>query len=115
MPHSELISGINNGNILNILVTADFLKLENVYEMAWNDYFVPNFNTTIDQCKLDLTTISPRVTNDVADRIPLESLLNLKDRSDKFISNIFRHRIDTMLASVQFFQCKVCHRILTKE
>ena len=75
--------------------------------MAWNDYFVPNFNSTIDQCKLDLTTISPRVTNDVAERIPLENLLNLKDRSDKFISNIFRHRIDTMLANMQFFQHKM--------
>ena len=43
-----------------------------------------------------MTTISPRVTNDVAERISLENLLNLKDRSDKFISNIFRHRIDTL-------------------
>ena len=48
VPFSEIICEINNGNILNILVTADFLKLENVYEMAWNDYFVPNFNSTID-------------------------------------------------------------------
>jgi len=30
-----MIDEINHGNVLNIMVTADFLKLENVYEMVW--------------------------------------------------------------------------------
>ena len=91
---------INHSNVLNILVTADFLRLENIYEMAWQDYFSPKFNSVIDECTLDLTTISPRVTADVAKRIPLESLLVLKERSDKFISNVFRNKIDQLLAHV---------------
>ena len=97
------------------MVTADFLKLDHVYEMAWEDYFYPKFSSIIDECKLDLTTISLRVTQDVAERIPLETLLLLKERSDKFLSNIFRHKIDLLLAKVQFYQCKVCLRILTEE
>ena len=111
----NMINEINHMNVLNILVTADFLKLENIYEMAWHDYFLPKFNSIIDECDLDLTTISQKVTQDVAERIPLENLLILKDRQDKFISNIFRHRIDVMLSKVQFFQCKVCLRLLTEE
>ena len=44
----EMVSEINHENVLNIMVTADFLKLEKVYEMAWQDYFVPKFNSIID-------------------------------------------------------------------
>ncbi len=55
---------------------------------------MPKFNSVVDECTLDLTTISSRVTHDVAKRIDLESLLKLKDRADKFISNVFRNRID---------------------
>ena len=112
---SELVNEINHENVLNILVTADFLKLDNIYEMAWHDYFLPKFNSIIDECQLDLTTISPRVTQDVAERMPLENLLLLKDRNDKFVSNIFRHRIDVMLSKIQFHQCRVCYRLLTEE
>ena len=111
----DLVDNINHTNVLNIMVTADFLKLENIYEMAWQDYFFPKFNSIIDECTLDLTTISSKVTMDVAERVPLEYLLDLKERSDKFVSNVFRHRIDQKLAKVSFFQCRVCYRILTEE
>ena len=86
-----------------------------MYEMAWQDYFSPNFNSIIDDCTLDLTSISQRVAHDVAERIPLEKLLKLKERNDKFVSNVFRHRIDILLANVKFYQCKVCWRLLTLE
>ena len=76
----DMQSEINHNNVLNIMVTADFLKLENIYEMVWQDYFFPKFNSVIDECTLDLTTICQRVTNDVAERVPLELLLQLKDR-----------------------------------
>ena len=46
----ELVHEINHDNVLNILVTADFLKLDNIYEMAWHDYFLPQFNSIIDDC-----------------------------------------------------------------
>lgn len=71
--------------------------------MAWRDYFLPKFNSIIDECQLDLTTISPRVTQDVAERMPLKNLLLLRDRQDKFVSNVFRHRIDVMLSKIQFY------------
>lgn len=45
-----LISEINHKNILNIVVTADFLQLNDVYEMAWQDYLLPKFNSVLDDC-----------------------------------------------------------------
>ena len=53
-----MVDEITHTSILNIIVTAEFLKLENVYEMAWGDYFLPKFNAVIDECSLDLTSIS---------------------------------------------------------
>ena len=111
----EMANEIDHKNVLNILVTADFLKLDNIYEMAWQDYFQPNFNSVIDGCTLDLTSICQRVTQDVAARIPLENLLTLKERTDKFVSNTFRQRIDMLLANVDFYQCRACLRILTND
>ena len=59
---SEIAQEINHSNVLNIMVTADFLKLDHIYEMVWSDYFWPKFNSIIDECKLDLTSISSKVT-----------------------------------------------------
>ena len=39
----------------------------------------------------------------MAERVPLETLLTLRERSDKFISNVFRHRIDLMLSKIELF------------
>mmetsp|Transcript_44535 Transcript_44535/g.59081 ORF Transcript_44535/g.59081 Transcript_44535/m.59081 type:complete len:99 (+) Transcript_44535:697-993(+) len=98
-----MVDEMNHTNILNIIVTAEFLKLENVYEMAWQDYLLPKFNSIIDECSLDLTSISQKVCNDMARKVPLKNLLELKERPDKLISNIFRHRIDQLLERVSFY------------
>ena len=52
---------------------------------------------------MNLTSICAKVVNDVAEKISLDKLLNLKERSDKFISNVFRHRIDLLLRKVDFY------------
>ena len=99
---------ITHDNCLNIIVTADFLKLPEVFQHIWDQYFAPNFVEIIDKCALNLSSICQTVVNDVAAKMPLESLLGIKDRADKFISNVFRHRIDLLLQKVSFYQCKVC-------
>lgn len=50
-----MMDEINHNNVLNIIVTSEFLKLDNIYEMAWNEYLLPNFVSVIDTCKLDLS------------------------------------------------------------
>ena len=102
-PREKLFDKVNFENCLNILVTADFLKLDVVYDAIWYDYFEANFANVIDKCQLNLTSICQRVVTDVAQKITLESLLELKDRGDKFISNVFRHRIDLLLRKVDFY------------
>lgn len=95
---SDILGEITHQSILNILVTAEFLKLEFIYELAWREYFEPQFVAIINACKLDLSQMSIKVTHDIAKRISLKNLLELNDRFDKLISNVFRHRIDILLA-----------------
>ena len=79
------------------------MKLPEVYQHIWSLYFAPNFVSIIDKCALNLSSICQTVVNDVAAKMPLEKLLTIKDRADKFISNVFRHRIDLLLQRVSFY------------
>ena len=97
------MESVTHENCLNIIVTADFLKLPEVYARIWDDYFEPNFVDIIDRCTLNLSSICQQVVNDVAAKMPLTFLLNIKERADKFISNVFRHRIDLLLQKVHFY------------
>lgn len=62
-------------NCLNILVTAEFLKLSEVYEAVWKCYFKLNFILIINGCSLNLSSICSKVVKDTADRLPLDDLL----------------------------------------
>jgi hypothetical protein len=53
-------------NCLNILVTADFLKLEAVYDAVWNFFFKLNFVEVVNSCSLNLSNICPKVVLDIA-------------------------------------------------
>ena len=106
---------LNQANVLNVLVTSDFLKLDHVFEVVWREYFMPNFAEIINKCQLNLSGVCSRIVADTAKRISLTELLKVKDRPDKFLSNVFRRRIDILLQKVQFYQCKVCWRIITEE
>ena len=66
---------VNHDNCLNIIVTADFLKLPDVYSNIWDSYFEPNFCEIINKCTLNLSSICQQVVNDVAAKIPLKYLL----------------------------------------
>lgn len=84
-------------------MTADFLKLPLIYEDIWENYVKINFVDVINSCHLNLTAITQKVTEHAAKRIPLEDLLKLKERNDKFISNIFRHKVDLILNDCELY------------
>lgn len=96
------------------MVTAEFLKLNVVYEAIWKCYFKNNFVLVVNGCSLNLTGICPRVVKDVAEKIPLEDLLRIRDRPDKFVSNIFKIKVDSILQEIELYKCTGCKRILTQ-
>ena len=88
---------VNITNCLNMLVTADFLKLENAYNMIWNFRFKQTFLEVINNCTLNLSGVCQRLVTDISKRMPLEDLLEIKERGDKFLSNIFKAKVESIL------------------
>lgn len=116
---------IDNDNCLNILVTSYFLQLTWVYEKVWNYYFTRNFSEVINQCKISLSNINPVIVKDIANRIPELQLERMDERKDKFISNVYKARIDFKILlkgepvekrnENDLFWCPTCCRLLTKQ
>ena len=79
---------------LNILVTTYFLQLHWVYENVWTEYFTINFSDVVNSCRISLSNINPVIVKDIANRISELSLENMQERKDKFISNIYKARIE---------------------
>ena len=96
---------LNHENCLNIIVTANFLRLTSVYEVVWEEYFKEHFSEVINKCKLSLSGIDQKIMGDIATRVSLLSLLDLNEREDKFISNIFRIKVDQNLDLSGVFAC----------
>ena len=85
---------IDNQNCLNIMVTAYFLQLTWVYDKVWDYYFSRNFSEVINACKISLSNINQAIVRDIAYRISELQLERLEERKDKFISNLYKSRID---------------------
>lgn len=115
---------VNNENCLNILVTSYFLQLNWVYDKVWNFYFERNFSEVINNCRISLSNINPQIVKDIAVRIPELFLENMQERKDKFISNIYKARIDYKLLLKDnneiedkncnnLYWCDVCENLMT--
>jgi len=85
---------VNNENCLNIIVTSYFLQLGWVYTKVWESYFSDNFADVINQCKISLSSINPIIVNEIGTKISEVQLENMLERKDKFISNVYKARID---------------------
>jgi hypothetical protein len=90
----DKLDEVDNKNCLNIMVTVFFLKLRWVYTKVWDYYFCRNFHEIINDCKISLSNINPAIVRDIANRINDESLELLTERKDKFISNVYKARIE---------------------
>ena len=90
----DKLDEVNSENCLNIMVTAYFLQLSWVYTKVWDYFFYRNFHEIINECKISLSNINQAIVRDIANRIGDTSLEKLTERKDKFISNVYKARID---------------------
>jgi len=88
---------VDNENCLNILVTSYFLQLSWVYNKVWEYFFQQNFSDVINNCRISLSNINPAIVKDIATRVCELYLENMQERKDKFISNIYKARIDNKI------------------
>ena len=97
----DMFKQVNVDNCLNILVTAYFLQLYWVYEQVWEAFFIENFAEVINKCSISLTNLNPVIVRHIAERIPDSAMEFLNDdRKDKFISNVYKAKIDFEILAV---------------
>ena len=85
---------ITKENCLNILVTSYFLQLHQLYTKVWNEYFQHHFSDVINACAISLTSINPIIVEEIGTKISELQLEKMNERKDKFISNVYKARID---------------------
>jgi hypothetical protein len=88
------IGEITKENCLNILVTAEFLQLPRVYTRVWEEYFKINFGDIINACKISLSNLNPVIVIEIGKKISELELEKMAERNDKFISHVYKARID---------------------
>lgn len=90
---------INTENCLNKLVTSHFLQIWWIYEAVWEHYFQDNFADIVNGCKISLTNLNSTILKNVAQRVSDAQLDAVKERKDKFLSNVYKQRIEEKLMS----------------
>ena len=91
---------ITEKNCLNKLVTSFFLGISWIYTRVFFDHLITNVSDIINQCKISLNNINENISYHIASLISEQHLSNLKERKvkgDKFLSNLYRARIDHRL------------------
>ena len=100
----EELDNVNNDSCLNIMVTAYFLQLRWVYNKVWDYYFSHCFSEVINNCKISLSNINNAIVKDIAHRISDRQLEQMTERKDKFISNVYKARIDSKIIALPEFK-----------
>lgn len=97
---AEKFSEINVQNCLNKLVTSFFLEIDWVYTEIFVNYLLKEFTEVINNCKISLNSLNDIILYHFSVLVrdqQLASLIERKIKGDKFISNIYRSRIDHLM------------------
>lgn len=93
----EKMMELNDENCLNKLVTSHFLQIHWIYEEIWKNYFQKNLPEVVNKCKISLSNLNPSITKHIAQRVTDVQLEAIKERKDKFQSNLYKMRIEQKL------------------
>jgi hypothetical protein len=89
-----------------------------LFEYIWDEYLQPQFSVVINKCTLNLSGLNPKFLAECNARVPLHDLLKVADRpekADKFISLLFRQRLQTLLDLNELYHCEACGKVMTQD
>ena len=89
------------------MVTCEFLQLRHVTQHVSRERFTPNFIDIINNCKLNLNSLNPKILKDIADDVSFVKILQLKPRQEKdyFINNLIKVMIDNLANTAELLKC----------
>ena len=85
---------LSDENCLNKLVTSHFLQIDWIYDEIWKRHFQKHFVNVINKCKISLSNLNSTITKHIAQRVSDIQLECIRERKDKFQSNIYKMRIE---------------------
>lgn len=90
---------VTPANCLSIMVTAEFLQLRKVAQHVTKLCFYRSFVEIINGCKLNLTTLNPRLMQDISKGVTYRQIKELRPRQEKdlFVTNLIKLMIDNIL------------------
>lgn len=122
MHDAELLQKVMDGrvsdtNCLSLMVTCEFLQLHFIVKHIIEFVFAPNFTTIINNCKLNLNSLSINILKETCNYLKIDQILGLTPRAEKdyFINNLLKIRLDSICDSAELFQCTNCKLVLTQE
>ena len=83
-------------NCLSLMVTCEFLQLRHITQHVCRRKFTPHFVDIINNCKLNLNSLNPKILKDISNDITFVQMLELKPRNEKdfFVNNLIKVMID---------------------
>ena len=100
-------------NAVTILISADFLKIDRLVKECL-EFFVENIED-ISKVQVDMGCINSQIIRDMARKVSLDRLNQLKERKDKLVSRLFMKKLELLLEkeSNYLYKCAHCNRLFT--
>lgn len=102
-------------NVVTILIPADFLKIDRLVKECLD--YIAEYIEDITRINVDMSVINTVIIRELAKKISLDRLDNLKERRDKIISKLFMKKLELMIEKEKniLYKCAYCNKLFTKK
>ena len=102
-------------NAVTILIPAEFLKIDRLVRECLD--FIGEHIEDISRVQVDMSCINTNIIREMAKKVSLDRLDNLKERKDKIVSRLFMKKLELLLEKDKnhLYKCAYCNKLFTKK
>ena len=102
-------------NAVTILIPAEFLKIDRLVKECLD--FIGEHIEDISRVQVDMSCINTNIIREMAKKVSLDRLDNLKERKDKIVSRLFMKKLELLLEKDKnhLYKCAYCNKLFTKK
>jgi len=102
-------------NAVTILIPAEFLKIDRLVRECLD--FIGEHIEEIARVQVDMSCINTNIIREMARKVSLDRLDNLKERKDKIVSRLFMKKLELLLEKDKnhLYKCAYCSKLFTKK
>lgn len=120
MPGAENVPNMDSNNIISLLISSDFLKMDSLVQKCI--IYCHKHMSEILRAPSNMNCINDKLVSRISDLFTHTEADDIKDKKDKFKSKIFAKKIerlfdasqntDSLENASQLFRCSVCSKLL---